>query len=87
MVGGLLATLTAAIDELAGLDLDTVGDAELHDAVVGLGVVVDTVGGAVVPADRIAGTTARSGPTTAPKPPPPASPEKPTDVVARPTGW
>ena len=38
MVGGPLETLTAAIDELAGLDLDTVGDAELHDAVVGLGV-------------------------------------------------
>ena len=37
MVGGPLATLTAAIDELAGVDLDSVGDAELHDAVVGLG--------------------------------------------------
>jgi hypothetical protein len=37
MVGGLLGTLTAAIDELAGIDLDTVSDAELHDAVVGLG--------------------------------------------------
>ena len=37
MVWGLLATLTAAIDELAGFDLDSVGDAELHDAVVGLG--------------------------------------------------
>ena len=37
MVGRPLATLTAAIDELAGIDLDGVGDAELHDAVVGLG--------------------------------------------------
>jgi hypothetical protein len=37
MVGGLLGTLTAAIDELADIDLDTVSDAELHDAVVGLG--------------------------------------------------
>ena len=37
MAGGLLATLTAAIDELAGIDLDTVDDTELHDAVVGLG--------------------------------------------------
>ena len=37
MAGGLLATLTAAIDELADIDLDTLVDAELHDAVVGLG--------------------------------------------------
>jgi hypothetical protein len=31
--------LSAAIDALADVDLDTVGDAELHDAVVGVGVV------------------------------------------------
>jgi hypothetical protein len=38
MVEGLLATVSAVIDELADVDLDTVDDAELHDAVVGLGV-------------------------------------------------
>ena len=37
MTGGLVDTLTAALDELAELDLDTVEDAELHDAVVALG--------------------------------------------------
>ena len=36
MVGELL-TLTAALEELAAVDVDTVTDAELHDAVVGLG--------------------------------------------------
>ena len=39
MAGGLLDTLTAAIDELAGIDLDALGVSELHDAVVGLGAV------------------------------------------------
>ena len=61
MAGGLLATLTAAIDELAGIDLDTVDDAELHDAVVGLGAVVDAVGGAVVPADPSLGQPSGMG--------------------------
>jgi Domain of unknown function (DUF222) len=37
VAGGLLDGLVAAIDELAAIDLDGVGDAELHDAVVGLG--------------------------------------------------
>ena len=37
MAGGLLDTLTAAIDDLAGVDLDTLDDASLHDAVVALG--------------------------------------------------
>ena len=37
MAGGLLDTLTAAIDDLAAIDLDTVDDAELHDVVVALG--------------------------------------------------
>ena len=39
MVGELLEGLSAVIDEFAGLDLDALGDAELHDAVVGLGAV------------------------------------------------
>jgi hypothetical protein len=34
MVGGLLETLTAAIDELAAIDLDTLDDSELHELVV-----------------------------------------------------
>ena len=37
MVGQLLERLTAVIDELAAIDLDTLADAEIHDAVVGLG--------------------------------------------------
>ena len=37
MVGQLLERLTVVIDELAAIDLDTLADAEIHDAVVGLG--------------------------------------------------
>ena len=37
MVGELLEGLSAVIDEFAALDVDTLGDDELHDAVVGLG--------------------------------------------------
>jgi hypothetical protein len=37
MVGGPLEELQAAIDGIAGLDVDTLTDAELHDAVVGIG--------------------------------------------------
>ncbi len=39
MVGGLLEGLSAVIDEFAAIDVDTLGDDELHDAVVGLGAV------------------------------------------------
>ena len=39
MGGALLDTLLASIDELDAIDLDSLTDAELHDAVVGLGAV------------------------------------------------
>jgi Domain of unknown function (DUF222) len=39
MVGGLLDTLTAVLDELADVDLDSLDDDELHAAVVGVGTV------------------------------------------------
>ena len=55
MVGGLVDTLTAALDEFAELDLDTLEDAALHDAVVALGESVDPLGGGVVSADRALG--------------------------------
>ena len=38
MVGGLVDRLEAVLDEFAGLDVDTLDDSELHELVVGLGV-------------------------------------------------
>jgi len=36
MVGGLLARLEALLDDLAELDVDTLGDGELHQMVIAL---------------------------------------------------
>lgn len=37
MIGGLIERVGGVLDELATLDLDTIDDSELHDAVVALG--------------------------------------------------
>ena len=85
MVGGLLATLTAAIDELAGIDLDTVDDTELHDAVVGLGALSSRLEAQWCRLIRRLGQPSDLGRQRLQSRPEPAWLGKPTGAEARPT--